>query len=127
IAGASALPNDRRQPGLTKHSMSPMTSTSKVAISTSRSDRGNTRSGLLDMCFGPSDYAGVLELGHDNAVAGERSHRAVHSELQIFVCLMARTVRICSQWLAAWAEARNLFDECERAALAAALIPAVQN
>ena len=47
IAGASTLPNDRRQPGLTKHSMSPMTSTSKcrqrrsqtrrqLAISTSR-------------------------------------------------------------------------------------------
>ena len=55
IASASTLPNDRRQPGLTKHSMSPMTSTSKVAISTSRSDRGNARFGGSDACFGPSD------------------------------------------------------------------------
>jgi hypothetical protein len=43
IAGASTLANDRRQPGLTKHSMSPMTSTSKVAINTSRSDRDNEK------------------------------------------------------------------------------------
>jgi hypothetical protein len=43
IAGASTLPNDRRQPGLIKHSVSPMTSTSKVAINTSRSDRDNEK------------------------------------------------------------------------------------
>jgi len=36
---------------------------------------------------------------------------------------MARTV----PKPAAWAEARNLFDERERAALAAALIPTVEN
>ena len=55
IASASTLPNDRRQPGLTKHSMSPMTSKSKVAISTSRSDRGNARFAGSDACFAPSD------------------------------------------------------------------------
>jgi hypothetical protein len=46
---------ERCQHELTKHSMSPMTSTSKVAISTSRSDRGNARFVRSAACFGPAD------------------------------------------------------------------------
>jgi len=55
LSGTSTLPNDRCQHELSKHSMSPMTSTSKVAISTSRSDRGNARFVRSDISFGPSD------------------------------------------------------------------------
>src|SRR6185312_6470655 len=106
MAGASALPNDRRQPGLTKHSMSPMTSTSKVAISTSRSDRDNARFGLSDMCFGPSDWAAVLVLGQDNCKSR--------------YCSMARRADLLAM-TRPWAEAGNLFDNRERAGLAAAL------
>src|ERR1700749_1626329 len=102
VAGASTLPNDRRQPGLTKHSMSPMTSTSKVAISTSRSDRGNARFGRSDMCFGPSDSAGVLVLGPDNCKS--------------WYCFMARTRASARHDERPGQKLCNLCDERERAA-----------
>ena len=79
------------------------------------------------MCFGPSAWAAVLVLDRTtrslgSAVIAQYTHNCKSS-----YCLMAMTAPICSPGPAASAQARNLFDEHERATLATALIPTAKN